>query len=788
MDITKRVLSGIDQLHQNLRDAKASVSKLDAGVKRGQTSRSNNDGEIPTPDKCSVEKLLEMANSQGSCCTCSCSFASNTTAFDATRQVAKVFERLLNLNDDLIDSILFGCDMEREQTSDFVEHRDSQESDDISPFCMPLLLDGFLGGGVNRWVQKREAHVSKLVAEGSSHSAELCEGDFAIQSGLQVSQIDAILPLPPSDETRKRDNDCGPFSALSSSGIQLDDAVEKDLSQKLSPLALNVEGRGIEDRASDVDEWENDDDVGFVSITMTKGEFLEVERQRLSEMEHEFQEDDDSAGSRSDEQAICAAVLHASEARNGDPPPIVNNEETPGVFEEASVVFPPLSTTDLTVSGDHANVIGHGDDAQIITAPVWPKQPHEFAFSQEEDGDDTQNEGIQSDANVLVAESDGDRAELGIAEKEVDNLEDQGESEDCEDSDDGDRRKETVYDCLELAIIHERNRTGFEPSKDFQASPGTMIAGRYQVQDCVGEAVFSTAFQCIDTHTGLHVCMKVIKNDKEYFDQSLDEIKLLRYLNTAGDADEQHIIQLLDYFYFKEHLFLVFELLRDDLYEFSNFNRESNGELYFTVERLRSIARQCLEALDFVHSLGIVHSDIKPENILIKSFSRCEVKIIDFGSSFFITDHHTSYVQSRAYRAPEVILGLPYDYSIDIWSLGCVLCELWTGNVLFGSDSVIGLLAKITSVFGPFPESMLSKARNVNQFFTSSHILYEIEEGEDDVTLFFPKKTSFRHRVRSDDGLFVDFLEQLLQLDPSLRPTAGQILKHPWLKMGSPAE
>lgn len=96
---------------------------------------------------------------------------------------------------------------------------------------------------------------------------------------------------------------------------------------------------------------------------------------------------------------------------------------------------------------------------------------------------------------------------------------------------------------------------------------------------------------------------------------------------------------------------------------------------------VQSITIQCLEALKFLHGLGLIHCDLKPENILIKSYSRCEIKVIDLGSSCFETDHLCSYVQSRSYRAPEVILGLPYDKKIDIWSLGCILAELCTGNV-----------------------------------------------------------------------------------------------------------
>lgn len=118
------------------------------------------------------------------------------------------------------------------------------------------------------------------------------------------------------------------------------------------------------------------------------------------------------------------------------------------------------------------------------------------------------------------------------------------------------------------------------------------------------------------------------------------------------------------------------------MYEFQKFNQESGGEPYFNLSRLQVITRQCLDALVFLHGLGIIHCDLKPENILIKSYKRCAVKIIDLGSSCFRSDNLCLYVQSRSYRAPEVILGLPYDEKIDLWSLGCILAELCSGEVL----------------------------------------------------------------------------------------------------------
>ena len=90
-----------------------------------------------------------------------------------------------------------------------------------------------------------------------------------------------------------------------------------------------------------------------------------------------------------------------------------------------------------------------------------------------------------------------------------------------------------------------------------------------------------------------------------------------------------------------------------------------------------------MNALNFIHDLNLIHCDLKPENILIKSYSKSEIKVIDFGSSCFIHDHLSSYVQSRSYRAPEVILGCKYDYKIDMWSLGCTAIELFVKTPIF---------------------------------------------------------------------------------------------------------
>ncbi|KAJ6802604.1 uncharacterized protein M6B38_191855 [Iris pallida] len=343
------------------------------------------------------------------------------------------------------------------------------------------------------------------------------------------------------------------------------------------------------------------------------------------------------------------------------------------------------------------------------------------------------------------------------------------------------KAQEEEFETFNLKIVHRKNRTGFEEDKNFDVVLNSVIAGRYHVTEYLGSAVFSKAIQAHDLHTGVDVCVKIIKNNKDFFDQSLDEIKLLKYVNKHDPADKYHILRLYDYFYYREHLLIVCELLKANLYEFHKFNRESGGEVYFTMPRLQSITIQCLEALQYLHGLGLIHCDLKPENILVKSYSRCEVKIIDLGSSCFQTDHLCSYVQSRSYRAPEVILGLPYDKKIDIWSIGCILAELCTGNVLFQNDSPATLLARVIGIISPIEQAMLAKGKDTYKYFTKNHMLYERNQETNRLEYLIPKKTSLRHRLPMGDQGFIDFIAHLLEINPKKRPSASEALKHPWL-------
>ncbi|KAK2960373.1 putative DYRK-family kinase pom1 [Blattamonas nauphoetae] len=342
-------------------------------------------------------------------------------------------------------------------------------------------------------------------------------------------------------------------------------------------------------------------------------------------------------------------------------------------------------------------------------------------------------------------------------------------------------------DSFALRIISAPFATGIENNDELIMQPNQVLAGRFVVRDQIGSAAFSKAVECDDLETGDVVCMKVIKNNKEYFDQSIDEIKLLSYVNRHDPDDLFHIVRMYDFFYFKEHLIIVCELLKQNLYEFQKDLLDNDQPNYFTIPRLQKITKQVLESLAFLHSLGLMHCDLKPENILIKSYSRCEVKVIDLGSSCFVTDPLTFYTQSRSYRAPEVILGIPYGRKIDIWSLGCILAEMLTGRVLFVHESLPTLLGSMIGMLGPFSEDLLQQAKFRYHYFTVNNVLYDTQEDpEPDQPQFYfvhPKQTTLRARLGTDDALFVDFVSRLLTVDQNQRPSALEALQHPWFKI-----
>jgi len=254
-------------------------------------------------------------------------------------------------------------------------------------------------------------------------------------------------------------------------------------------------------------------------------------------------------------------------------------------------------------------------------------------------------------------------------------------------------------------------------SHDYILQGNELFGERYILKDRVGQGSFGQVVCAYDQETRKEVAIKIIKSRRPFMLQAQTEIELLTLMAEEDRYDRCNIVRLLHKFIFRNHQCLVFEILSYNLYELLKNTRFRGVSLNL----IRKFSKQILKSLEFLASpeVNIIHCDLKPENILLRHPKRSAIKLIDFGSSCIATKKTYTYIQSRFYRSPEILMGLPYDQKIDVWSLGCVLVEMHTGQPLFGGVDQADQMCRIVDVLGMPPLEMLeaSPQKNRSQFF-----------------------------------------------------------------------
>merc|ERR1719387_1353360 len=194
----------------------------------------------------------------------------------------------------------------------------------------------------------------------------------------------------------------------------------------------------------------------------------------------------------------------------------------------------------------------------------------------------------------------------------------------------------------------------------------------------------------------------------------------------------------------------------------------------------RNLVGQLLKALECLKQAAIIHCDLKPENILLSSTQGTHVKIIDFGSACF--EGHTvyTYIQSRFYRSPEVLLGLPYTSAIDMWSLGCISAELYLGLPIFPGTSEFDQMTRIVEVLGNPPKGMLQTGRSTRKFF---RLVEEGEEREEEEDREDAKQVSPRRQAASNVSSTGTPQAYDLEDFESASATTGSVMGEPWAEL-----
>ncbi|PRW61072.1 shaggy-related kinase epsilon [Chlorella sorokiniana] len=282
---------------------------------------------------------------------------------------------------------------------------------------------------------------------------------------------------------------------------------------------------------------------------------------------------------------------------------------------------------------------------------------------------------------------------------------------------------------------------------------------RYLTERVVGNGSFGVVFQAKCIETGETVAIKKVLQDKRFKNRELQIIRMMSHAN---------IVQLKHCFYTttekdEVYLNLVLEYVPDTVYRINKHYTKNEQRMPIILVKLYTY--QMLRALAHIHSVGVCHRDIKPQNLLV-NINTHALKLCDFGSAKTLVrgEPNISYICSRYYRAPELIFGATdYTCAIDVWSVGCVMAELLLGSPLFPGESGVDQLVEIIKVLGtPSREEIHAMNPNYTEFKFPQIKAH-------------PWSKVFSKRMPADA---VDLVSKLLVYSPTQRSTALEAMRH----------
>lgn len=239
---------------------------------------------------------------------------------------------------------------------------------------------------------------------------------------------------------------------------------------------------------------------------------------------------------------------------------------------------------------------------------------------------------------------------------------------------------------------------------------------KYNFIEKIGEGTYGRVYKVKDVQTQEKVAVKILfdedelalENDSIYLQKVGPHTNIIRMLSTCYDNEK-----MLHY------IFLEYHSCNLEIY----IDRP-----YFSVEQIYTFTCDILDGLEYIHNQGFIHGDIKPKNILISNIGTAI--ICDFGHCHLNENKPSPpyFLQTLGYRAPEIILDLPYDYKIDVWSLGCTFLEMFSKKNIFSGHQVLNVLSIIENVLGSIPYEMLSESPIATRYYYKEYINELMEE------------------------------------------------------------
>lgn len=325
---------------------------------------------------------------------------------------------------------------------------------------------------------------------------------------------------------------------------------------------------------------------------------------------------------------------------------------------------------------------------------------------------------------------------------------------------------------------------------------GELIDNRYKVSHNLGRGMFASVIRATDTKLDKPVAIKIVRNNESMKKAGSKEVEILKDLAANDPEDRKHVIRLLRSFEHKGHLCMVFENMSMNLREVL---KKYGRDVGINLKAIRAYAQQLFLSLSLLRKCQYLHADLKPDNVLTNE-ARNIIKLADLGSASPITENATApYLVSRFYRAPEVILGIEYDYGIDMWSTGCTLFELYTGKILFTGRNNNHMIRGIMECRGKFPHKLLRKGSLTYEYFddllnfkaqevdkvtgrtVTKLIDVKARPVRDLKSRLMPTDKRLNEQERKELESFADLLDKCLDVRPDKRITPTDALKHPFI-------
>lgn len=311
------------------------------------------------------------------------------------------------------------------------------------------------------------------------------------------------------------------------------------------------------------------------------------------------------------------------------------------------------------------------------------------------------------------------------------------------------------------------------------------IAYRYQIVGSLGKGAYGDVVEAFDHKRQKRVAIKIMRNRRKYFQAGEVEKTFLQQLRSCQKPGDEKTVCLLASMLFRNHLCLVLEFAEGgDLYAALKRKKamaHRDGRGGFSLKEVQHISYELLQTLLLLERQKIIHADIKPENVLCADHIRQKFKLADFGISCLVSQQTEFYIQTRWYRAPEVILGADYGLPIDMWNFGCMIAELYTGIPLFPGENEYEQLMYQMELLGQIPESLCKRSQRFQSFFSAPREPKCTVDQKGTSHLVGTK--NIRDLLGEDvDQNFVDFILRCLDLDPDTRMTPEEALAHPFLR------